>query len=458
MEVDLYPYTLEGLTGNEPGVSKQGSDECKRLQYCLQGIVVHSGTANYGHYYSYINVDSAWTEFNDAVVRPFDLAKHVQDECFGGTATSIAYDSVLKQNIESSRDITKSAYMLVYARADSISSARSAPATVAEGNSRATSVSTLTLSKSGTALIAAVHEQNVRFLYRRCVMTRTFVDAIAHIVNDMAHKIQGTVNDTASETCTYMKTYLNLTVECGARCATLVASRIPHKTSSMRLYRALTTLAHVLATPLTIYVDAEVASSFCRTTILDSLGRVFCEVFDPQLRNVLACCPYSDIREACGDCLQAVIVGAMQQNDLSLPSTGTRLIDLCTSSDTFDTLAASWRNLQSHMSLLRGIAKASVRARVYMLRSGLLGKLLDFVMGSKMSPVAKVLQATGWWRKSRLPRKQMKARVGQKVPLWAPAIDLALLLVRSIRFLNDDEAFETAAICLLSFAVEHHPC
>ncbi len=50
-EINLYPYTKEALllTGNK---KKE-----KEYWYVLKGIVIHSGTMNGGHYYSFIKND-----------------------------------------------------------------------------------------------------------------------------------------------------------------------------------------------------------------------------------------------------------------------------------------------------------------------------------------------------------------------------------------------------------------
>ena len=64
-------------------------------QYELVGIVVHSGTADSGHYYSYIKEQEAfkaqgsnkWYEFNDIWVRDFD-ANDIASECYGGEETA----------------------------------------------------------------------------------------------------------------------------------------------------------------------------------------------------------------------------------------------------------------------------------------------------------------------------------------------------------------------------------
>lgn len=60
--------------------------------YQLIGVVVHTGTAEGGHYYSFIRDRSSpqgrdqWFLFNDAEVKPFDPAQ-IGSECFGGEMT-----------------------------------------------------------------------------------------------------------------------------------------------------------------------------------------------------------------------------------------------------------------------------------------------------------------------------------------------------------------------------------
>ena len=89
---------------------------------------VHSGTANAGHYWSYINIKRGfdepegddpkweqteadpWMEFNDSTVRDFNFEK-LKDECFGGDGKS-SDDG----GWGFGGSYGKSAYMLVYER------------------------------------------------------------------------------------------------------------------------------------------------------------------------------------------------------------------------------------------------------------------------------------------------------------------------------------------------------
>lgn len=59
-------------------------------KYQLNGIVIHMGIADSGHYYSYIRdrdvpagAPPKWMEFNDNIVRSFN-PKDIPNEAFGG--------------------------------------------------------------------------------------------------------------------------------------------------------------------------------------------------------------------------------------------------------------------------------------------------------------------------------------------------------------------------------------
>ena len=113
----------QGVTGMETNSlnhaqSKESKGQMEHYQYDLIGVTVHTGTADGGHYYSFIrdrtsaNKDK-WFLFNDAEVKPFDPSQ-IAAECFGGEMTSKTYDSVTDKFMDFSFEKTNSAYMLFY--------------------------------------------------------------------------------------------------------------------------------------------------------------------------------------------------------------------------------------------------------------------------------------------------------------------------------------------------------
>lgn len=119
-------------------------------RYDLVGVTVHTGTADGGHYYSFIKERSnavgqlkdRWFLFNDAEVKVFEPSQ-IATECFGGEmvvslllkhlffivfilndyhcvyfklSQSKTYDSVTEKYLDFSFEKTNSAYMLFYER------------------------------------------------------------------------------------------------------------------------------------------------------------------------------------------------------------------------------------------------------------------------------------------------------------------------------------------------------
>ncbi|CAD8116913.1 unnamed protein product [Paramecium sonneborni] len=102
INLDLAQYTIN-------------QDQC--TQYKLVGIVVHLGTADVGHYFSYIDIKSQdqWLEFNDHKIKEFKL-KQMENECFGGQSNLDYNDNDVWGN--GFRENSQNAYMLIYEKVE----------------------------------------------------------------------------------------------------------------------------------------------------------------------------------------------------------------------------------------------------------------------------------------------------------------------------------------------------
>lgn len=110
MELDMTQYSQDALAKKdimkqmeEKNLTLQDLDEDQKLimqkqiperyfNYKLKGTIIHLGTAEQGHYYSFIqdreNPNQKWYEFNDTIVRDFD-PQEIPHEAFGGEDESV---------------------------------------------------------------------------------------------------------------------------------------------------------------------------------------------------------------------------------------------------------------------------------------------------------------------------------------------------------------------------------
>ncbi len=129
LELDMKPYTVEGCAAMAAAATKDKDGSATATgtasnssalhpdayyKYELRGIVVHSGTAFAGHYYSYIKDRSSstigtaqWNHFDDTNVEPWDPAT-LENDCFGG--------KFRPEGATQEYDRPNSAYMLIYER------------------------------------------------------------------------------------------------------------------------------------------------------------------------------------------------------------------------------------------------------------------------------------------------------------------------------------------------------
>uniref|UniRef100_A0A8C5CHF3 Ubiquitin specific peptidase 24 n=1 Tax=Gadus morhua TaxID=8049 RepID=A0A8C5CHF3_GADMO len=130
--LNMEPYTVSGMArqdcsgeaGEGRGDGAAGGSPRKKVtiseNYELVGVVVHSGQAHAGHYYSFIKdrrggARGRWYKFNDNVVEEFDMNDETLEyECFGGEYRPKVYDQ--SNPYPDVRRRYWNAYMLFYQR------------------------------------------------------------------------------------------------------------------------------------------------------------------------------------------------------------------------------------------------------------------------------------------------------------------------------------------------------
>ncbi|GAO14057.1 hypothetical protein UVI_02038490 [Ustilaginoidea virens] len=168
--LDVAPYTVEYLS------SQSGARQSDLFE--LVGILVHSGTAESGHYYSYIRDPghrSGWIEFNDDSVSPWDPVL-MESSTFGGPD-----QQALHETNGMVYDRAYSAYMLFYQRASS-----QRPETMPEAASETTRPISVDIPQ---ALKDHISDENKLFLRRHCLfdpnhtlfVQKCFSQAIFHL-------------------------------------------------------------------------------------------------------------------------------------------------------------------------------------------------------------------------------------------------------------------------------------
>eukprot|EP01033_Poteriospumella_lacustris_P000104 gene104-67_t len=121
LRINMLRYTKDGIDRKKEGEEGEGEGrpviqeendvDPADYEYELQGILVHAGVAQGGHYYSFVrsyeNPD-LWFKFDDEDVTPF-TADQIPEQCFGGPYTSGGGTSSTYDD-----DRTANALMLLY--------------------------------------------------------------------------------------------------------------------------------------------------------------------------------------------------------------------------------------------------------------------------------------------------------------------------------------------------------
>jgi ubiquitin C-terminal hydrolase len=120
LELEMQKFTKEYF---EIESEKENPLPQNTSTYDLVGILVHSGTSDGGHYYSYVrslNADGSrgsWLEFNDQDVNSFDIS-NLAEACFGGLYNVDQFDRKARKTVRRTINRPNNAYMLFYEKRD----------------------------------------------------------------------------------------------------------------------------------------------------------------------------------------------------------------------------------------------------------------------------------------------------------------------------------------------------
>jgi hypothetical protein len=152
--------------------------------YELVGVVVHTGTAESGHYYSYIKEQQneeeqdKWFEFNDAWVSDFDPAT-IPNECFGGEETG--FSNMWGGNQQKMLKF-RNAYICVYRRKlqDDVEFSDEEEADKAKSEQKL-GASSFDTSNTSNALISNINTDNHRYWQNRFLFGSEYTNFVQEL-------------------------------------------------------------------------------------------------------------------------------------------------------------------------------------------------------------------------------------------------------------------------------------
>ncbi|KAF2069601.1 hypothetical protein CYY_009082 [Polysphondylium violaceum] len=162
-----------GTDNNE--IPKEKEKEKQNYKYILTGIILHQGTADYGHYISLIrDKNGYWFELNDTLVQPYDWNR-IPIDCFGGFDEVRELDKDTQKYVNVKRPKTCNAYMLFYTKYQDYSCN-----TLVKSPSSSTTSTTSTISKEPLNI---VWKENHTYLKEKFLFDLEFGSFVWDIVN-----------------------------------------------------------------------------------------------------------------------------------------------------------------------------------------------------------------------------------------------------------------------------------
>ncbi|KAK3714003.1 hypothetical protein RRG08_009701 [Elysia crispata] len=185
-EFDMEPYTVQGLAKLEGEIIDE-FDASQSTRYRLTGVLVHSGQASGGHYYSYIlhrganDTSPKWYKFDDGDVTEckMDDEEEMKNQCFGGEYLGEVYDHMLKRSAFRRQKRWWNAYILFYERIDESSEEEEV---TKEMKSLSLGSSWTPTMKMPEAIEKVVRRGNIRFMHEKSQFSVEYFTFIKKLV------------------------------------------------------------------------------------------------------------------------------------------------------------------------------------------------------------------------------------------------------------------------------------
>lgn len=180
--LDMEPYTVRGLAKLENELIDEDlvaeetltANVSTTTRYDLSGIIVHSGQASGGHYYSYVLYKHAdgtqkWYKFDDGDVTEckLDDDEEMRVQCYGGEYMGEVFDHILKRMSCRRQKRWWNAYILIYRRVDTATEALTSRLNELTIIESLKADEQLPIVRMPAAIQRSVQNQNIKFMHAK---------------------------------------------------------------------------------------------------------------------------------------------------------------------------------------------------------------------------------------------------------------------------------------------------
>ncbi|KAG0203301.1 hypothetical protein BGX28_004397 [Mortierella sp. GBA30] len=396
--LDMEPYTLDYLTRKEqaqeganssPLPFPLGLDHNAASQYNLVGVLVHTGTADSGHYYSYIkdrgldtssalssgsitgsiHDGSRWYHFNDSKVEEFD-ASEIPAKAFGGQEFVPQELSPYMKSPPRSTTKPYSAYMLFYERADTAAHRQQIPPAEVPGDIK-----------------DVVVKENAMLLKDLSVFDRLYYQFVWDLFN--MYQTIPAMDQGDGPTSADPLDYVSMQYGLDFFFSVLIHAR--------DVDQELQQWVRYLSSLLAAYPTG--CAKFLRSLALNQ----------QLLSSVLLLCPITQVREAVIDLIFEALHSLREQDKIEYGQLANTMVMesfarsedgradddwiwtqgsvihsfIRTLLDLLPEARANWRNFDEYFKLMYNVTQLGRAERVLMVREGYLSELVEFYVGDE---------------------------------------------------------------------------